>query len=246
MKSFRPVFLYGFSSAIYLLAIQALETNVRIDSLKLIVLTSEVVTQDMRDTVQRAFQTTVVEEYGAAECPVIAYEDARHQLRLREDLVMVETLPTQGDYYRIIVSVLNNPSFPLLRYDIGDLTDRQVTQADIGFSMLGSIIGRRDDLLISRSGQPVCLGHRWLTHVIGQQTPVRRFRVHQFSNGAVLVLLEVDASAGKIDVGRIRQKLGVILEGQPVEVKLTEIIQPTSSGKHRWIISDLAGAPRGQ
>ena len=239
MRDFGPVLLYGYSSAIYLLALQALETGLSIDSLKLVVMTSEVVTQDMRDTVQRAFHTNVVQEYGAAECPVIAYEDNQHNLRVRDDLVIVETLPTESNHYRIIISILNNPSFPLLRYDIGDLTDKPVVPADDGFGILGPVIGKRNDLLISRSGRPVCLSHSWLPYMIGQQNQVKRFRIHQFSDGAVLALLEVDSS-GKIDTNRVREKLITLLEGQPVEVKLTESIPPISSGKHRWIVSELA------
>lgn len=239
LENFRPVLLYGYSSAIYLLALQALETGLRVESLKLVVMTSDVVTQDMRDTVQRAFHTNVVEEYGARECPVIAYEDTGHRLRLREDLVMVETLPTQGNYYRIIISILNNPSFPLLRYDIGDLTDKLVIPADDGFGILGPVIGRRSDLLISCSGRPVCLATSWLPYMIGQPNPVKRFRIHQFSDGRVLVLLEVDSMTKKIDVGRIQEKLGALLEGQAVEVRPIESIIPAASGKHRWIVSEL-------
>jgi phenylacetate-CoA ligase len=243
MKDFGPVLLYGYSSAIYLLALQALETGLTTDSLKLVVMTSEAITQDMRDTVQRAFHTNVVEEYGAAECPVIAYEDKEHNLRVRDDLVIVETLPSESNHYRIIISVLNNPSFPLLRYDIGDLTDKRLIPADDGFGILGHVVGRRNDLLISRSGQPVYLSPSWLPYVIGQQNSVKRFRIHQFSDGRAQVLLEVDSMTGKVDVNRIREKLGTLLDGQTVEVKLTESITPVSSGKHRWIVSELVDSP---
>ncbi len=124
MEHFKPAFLYGYSSAVYLLALEALKIGVNVPSLKLIVLTAEILTREIRETVKRAFHTNVVEEYGAAECELIACEDPLQLLRAREDLVMVETLPTQGSYYEIVISVLDNPSFPLLRYNIGDLTDR--------------------------------------------------------------------------------------------------------------------------
>jgi len=236
MKEFAPVLLYGYSSALYLLALEALESRTSFDSLKLVVLTSELVTDDIRDTVQRAFRTNVVGEYGAAECQLIAYEDNQHLLRVREDLVMVETLPTQDNYYRIIISVLNNPSFPLLRYDIGDLADRPLDQPGTGFAILPPIIGRNNDFLISRSGRRV----RVDAHIVEHHPSIKRFTAHQFSNGKVVLLLEVDSQARNFNVNNMRKKLSSLLDGQNVEVELTENIPPTAPGKHRWVISELS------
>jgi len=241
IKNFNPVLIYGNCSAIYLLALEALESGTSIDSLELVVLTQELVPDFVREIVKRAFQTNVIAEYGAAECHVIAYEDDQRLLRVREDLVAVETLPTEDTDYRVIISVLNNPSFPLLRYDIGDVTEKPITETDSGFAVLGSIKGRVVDSLISTSGQPV----RFDTDMLSGYSSVRRFRVHQFSDGRVLLWVEVDSLERNIDFGSIQKKLGALLGGQTVEVRVTNSLPPTSAGKHRWVISDLA-AVRGQ
>jgi len=235
IKKFDPVLLYGNTSAIYLLALEALESGERIDSLKLVVLTMELVPDFVRDIVKRAFQTNIITEYGATECYVIAYEDDQHLLRVREDVVAVETLPTKDNHYRVIISVLNNPSFPLLRYDIGDVTERPVNETDSGFAVLGPIKGRVADFLISASGRPIRID----TDMLSGYSSVRRFRVHQFPNGRVLLLVEVDSLERNIDFGGIQKKLRALLEGQTVEVKVMETIPPTSAGKHRWIVSEL-------
>ncbi len=237
MTSFKPAHLYGYSSAIYLLALEALECNARVGSLKLITLTSEQVTVDIRNAVQRAFQTNVTEEYGAAECQVIAYEDNEHFLRVREDLVFLETLLVEGGYYRIVVSVLNNPSFPLLRYDIGDLTDRPVNRSISGFALMGHLVGRKNDFLISRSGRRV---HPLDASFLEHHALIKRFRVHQFSDGRVMLLLEVDSKAKDLNPSSLGKKLSDLLEGQAVEVTLTDSIPPTAPGKHAWIVSELA------
>jgi phenylacetate-CoA ligase len=237
MASFKPALLYGYSSAIYLLALEALECSARVGSLKLVILTSEQVTRDIRNAVERAFQADVVEEYGAAECQVIAYEDNERFFRVREDLVFLETLPVEGGYYRIVVSVLNNPSFPLLRYDIGDLTDRPVNRIATGFALMGPLIGRKNDFLISRSGRRV---HPLDASFLEHHTLIKRFRVHQFSDGRVMLLLEVDSKARNLDPSSLGRKLSDLLEGQAVEVRLTDSIPPTAPGKHAWIVSELA------
>ena len=237
MTSFKPVLLYGYSSAVYLLSLEALQSGVKVDSLRLVTLTSDQVTHDIRDTVQRGFRTNVVEEYGAAECQVIAYEDEKHLFRVREDLVMVETQPAQDNYHKIIISVLNNPSFPLLRYDIGDLTDRPVDRADAGFALLGPVVGRKNDFLISRSGRRV---HPLDASFLEHHKLIKRFRAHQFSDGRVLLSLEVDSQARDLSPSGLGKKLSDLLEGQTVEVRLTESIPPTVPGKHAWVVSELA------
>jgi len=246
MNDFKPRFLYGHSSSIYLLALEALETSMRLESLRLVVLTAEVITEIIRNTTERAFPSAnVVQEYGAAESLVIASEDRQHLLRVREDIVMVETIPTEDNHYRIIVSVLNNPSFPLLRYNIGDLTDRPITQTDFGFATLGSIIGRSNDFLVARSGRRVRLVAATLAaHISEHHASVKRFRAHQFIDGRVVLYLEVDSPTEQIDTSAMERKLAAVLEGQPVEVKLVQMIPPISSGKHAWLTSELAHLDR--
>jgi phenylacetate-CoA ligase len=244
MKRFRPVFLYGYSSAIHLLALESLQSGVSVDSLKLVVLTSEPVTGDIRETVQRAFAANVVEEYGAAECHLIAYQDAGEVMRVREDLVMVETLPSEDGDYRIIISVLNNPSFPLLRYDIGDVSKAPLSQHEAGFAMLGPIVGKANDFLITRTGRRARLDEviGFDAQMIARLPSVRRFRAHQFLDGRVQFLLESDSPNEKIDVDWIRRRLSTLLDGQMVDVTTTDSIPPIPSGKHSWIVSELAGS----
>jgi phenylacetate-coenzyme A ligase PaaK-like adenylate-forming protein len=235
ITEFKPVQLYGYSTATYLLAVEALRSGfTKPDSLRLVTLTSERATKAIREAVHRAFETNVTEEYGAAECLIIAYEDRQHLLRIREDNVMVETLPIGDGYYKIVISVLCNPSFPLLRYDIGDLTEKPVTETNVGFGLLGPVFGRANDFLISASGKRV---HEGVLDGL-YHYPIRCFRAHQFSNGKVLLLLEV-GSATNIDPANIQEKVTALLDGQEVEVRLTESIPPTSSGKHKWITSDI-------
>ena len=236
IRDLRPVLIYGNASAIYLLALEAIETGVTLDSLRLVVMTMELVSDAMHDKVQEAFHTNVITEYGAEECYVIAYGDGRHLLRVREDQVLVETLPTEDNFHRVIISVLGNPSFPLLRYEIGDLTDKPIYQVDSGFSALGHVIGRSVDYLISGQGRPIRALP--LIDFLEAYPSIRRIRAHQSSDGKVLVLLEVDSIASRIPVGAIQKRLVRFLEGQNVDVRLVEVL-PKTGHKHRWITSDI-------
>jgi phenylacetate-coenzyme A ligase PaaK-like adenylate-forming protein len=238
MREFKPVQLYGYSIATYLLALEALRGNIEVDSLRLVTLTAERATETIRQTIEQAFETNVTEEYGARECLLIAYEDRQHLLRIREDNVMVETLPLGDGCYRIIISVLSNPSFPLLRYDIGDLTEKPLTETNVGFSLLAPVTGKANDYLIGASGRRIYAG---VLHGL-YHYPIRRFIAHQFSDGKVLMLMEPNGPATNMDIGSMERKLRALLDGQEVEVRLTESIPQTSLNKHRWIISEITNA----
>lgn len=242
MKSFKPVMLYGYSAAVYLLALEALDKRFQINSLKAIMLTSEPVLPNFINTIQSAFGAPAVSEYGCVELGFIAYEDINRIIRVREDIILAETIVLQNGYYGIILSSLNNSSFPLLRYDIGDMTDRPLDKASIGFADLGSIIGRNNDFLYSKSGNPVY--PEGITHVFEHHISIKRFTAHQAADGKVTVLLEVVEGNEQIDVRSLEHKLSSLLEGQLVEIKVTDAIPPTVGGKHRWIVSELAQIQR--
>jgi len=46
------------------------------------------------------------------------------------------------------IDFLNNPSFPLIRYSIGDVTQAPLETPSAGFAILKSVDGRENDLLI--------------------------------------------------------------------------------------------------
>jgi phenylacetate-coenzyme A ligase PaaK-like adenylate-forming protein len=106
MSSFRPTMLYGFSRAIYMLALEAQQSNWQSDSLRLVTLTSEAASKAMITAVERGFGVPAIVEYGASECHVIAGEWTDRTLRVREDLVIVETLPRADHRFDLVITVL--------------------------------------------------------------------------------------------------------------------------------------------
>jgi phenylacetate-CoA ligase len=112
---FRPAAIYGYASAVYLLAREAIDTGFQCDSLRACILTAEPTYPHMVDTVGLAFSAPVINQYGATECELIAGEDRDGMLRVREDMVLLETLPRPDGGYDIACTELNNSSFPLIR-----------------------------------------------------------------------------------------------------------------------------------
>src|SRR4029078_6534783 len=99
----------------------------------------------MSQRIESGLGAPVAREYGSQECGMIAMDDRDRQLRVREDQLLVETLARADGQYDLIITPLNNPSFPLMRYAIGDLTDRPLDKPERGMAILSSVGGREND-----------------------------------------------------------------------------------------------------
>jgi phenylacetate-CoA ligase len=238
LSAFKPVSIYGYSTALYLLAREAEETGFQCDSIKLVILTGEPALPFMVEKIENVFGVPAVVEYGSVECGLTAHEWPDRTLRVREDKVFVETQPREDSRYDILVTILGNPAFPLIRYALGDITDAPLKSETTGFSILTSICGRINDLVVSRSGRFVhSLG---IKHVLEPHPGVRRFRAHQEIGGRLNVLLEQDDPLRMPDIKKIEVQLKDLLEGYAVSVAIVDEMPCTPAGKHRWIVSELA------
>jgi len=242
IKAFQPVSMYGYSRALYFLAQEAESLEFECDSLRLFTLTGEPAFPFMVQAIERVFGVPAVSEYGSIECGAIASEWPDRTLRVREDMVLVETEPREDGRFDILVSVLNNPSYPLLRYAIADVTDAPLSRPDSGFAILKNVAGRNNDFILTRSG-------RWLhsarfdAFFKYQSKGVRRFRMRQRADGSISVALEIEDDAPAVDTKSIEQGLRDLVEGYAVRVETVNSIAQTAAGKHRLVVSDLIHEP---
>ena len=193
---------------------------------------------------EKAFGVPAVVEYGAMECALIAGEGPDRVLRVREDMVLAETRAVGDGQHEILFTVLGNPSFPLLRYAIGDVTDAPLEVPERGFAVLKGVGGRANDLIVTRSGGFVhplrfdfLFGYEWAE-------AVRRYRIHQRADGAVAVTVEVARPIPPRDVVEMETELRTLLEGYPVTLDVVGALSEAPR-KHRWTTSDMVhlGSP---
>lgn len=236
ISAFKPVSLYSYSTVAYLLAREALAVGFRCDSLKVAILTAEPASEGRIATVEEALHVPAVMEYGAIDCGLIAVEWPDRTLRTADDLVFLETLPRPDGHFDVAVTVLTNPSFPLLRYLVGDVTDVPIVRDDRGFGILQKRFGRSREMLVSRRGGRIHCSS--VIFVVEAEPNVRRFQVRQEVDGAVSVLLEpVDVAAG-VDTAAMCARLSDLVEGFPVTVQLADQIAPSPVEKNHWLVSN--------
>jgi len=109
-------YLHGYSSMIYQLAKKINNQNYKKPKkLKLIKGTSEKVCEAYQEQIKNAFGLKMVNEYGATESGIIAFECPEGNMHINMEGVIVEVEDDE-----IIVTNLQLQSFPIIRYKLGD------------------------------------------------------------------------------------------------------------------------------
>ncbi|MEM6550590.1 MAG: hypothetical protein AAF750_00435 [Planctomycetota bacterium] len=234
---FKPRAIYSHSMAAHLLAEEAERMGWQCPSLRLVVLTAEPVRPATVAVVERALGVPAVAEYGCTECEFLAGHDGDRRLRVRDDLVFVETLPREDGAYDVVVSVLGNGDFPLLRYRLGDVCDGPIDRSAVGFAVLPAVRGRDFDLVMDAAGDAV--HGQAFEDVVDKYDGVRRWRAEQDESGAVTVWLECHETLGEGLRVAIERRLAALVPGFGLVVREVDVLPARPGGKHRTVVSAL-------
>ena len=138
-----------------------LTLNTVCPSLKLCIVTSEVRTPQDRRLLTEALGVPTVNEYGASEVGIIAFDEPAGDWVLSDELLFVEAVDDRGAAVpdgtpgRLLVTDLRNRAWPCIRYDIGDVGVIR-TPSDRGpyaRRVLERLEGRVGDTIILPSGK---------------------------------------------------------------------------------------------
>ncbi|WP_026754297.1 phenylacetate--CoA ligase family protein [Sediminibacter sp. Hel_I_10] len=127
-------------------------------SLKVCIVTSEMLFEDDRQLMEEAFGVPIVNEYGASELDLIAFQNPKGDWQVNSETLYVEILNAQGEVVpngtegRIVITSLYNKAHPFIRYDIGDIG--QLSKAStLQKPILEKLVGRTNDIAILPSGK---------------------------------------------------------------------------------------------
>lgn len=123
----------------------------------------ELLTPNMRDYIEETLQTEIFSVYETSEVGQIAYECPEGGFHVNQDLVHLEVLddnqePVEnGERGKAVVTGLVNRSFPVIRYDIGDIVVKgeRNCSCKTGFKKIKRIEGRADNLMVNDRGEEV-------------------------------------------------------------------------------------------
>ena len=138
IDAWQPAFLYGYPSAVFPLARLLRERRAEMKRPPLVVvLTGEPVYAFQRETIEAAFGCRVAREYGSGELGCVAFECPAGRLHVNAETVLLERNANGegGGAGRLLATHLRNATFPLIRYDTGDLGTVETVPCACGRSL---------------------------------------------------------------------------------------------------------------
>ncbi|MBE6032268.1 MAG: phenylacetate--CoA ligase family protein [Clostridiales bacterium] len=249
IQKFKPEYLYGYASALYTMAQLLQEKGLRLRcGIKAVVSTAETLQEEWIPVIESSFCAPVVNEYGARDAGIIAYQCPDGGMHISAENVYVEVVDLEtgepvppGTRGALVVTDLNNFSMPRLRWRLGDLgaiaTDRCVCGRAL--PLLESLDGREDSVLIRTDGAFV---HGSTFGIASRDlSTVRQFQVVQKSPEEVVIKLvqvgtEEEKRADQVSFASHTEKK---MPGTRVRIEVMDEIPPSASGKFRRVIREF-------
>lgn len=167
LKRFKKAnfdYLNGYTSAIVLFARflkdKGLVLKDLCPSLKICIVTSERLFEKDKELIENSLGVPVINEYGASEVGLIAFEDKESQWIVNSEDLYIEILDANdnilpyGEEGRVVITALYNKAHPMIRYDIGDIGCLS-KKSTLKKPVLQKLIGRTNDIARLPDGKVV-------------------------------------------------------------------------------------------
>jgi len=246
INKFKPAYLYGYASFIHEFSQFLKKKDLKLcDSVKAIITTSEVLTDNMRKDIESVTSLRVYNEYGCGEVGSIAHECEHGSLHVMSDNLIVEIDAPKGEPGEIIVTDLFNYAMPLIRYRLGDFATLSNSECQCGrpFPIIEKVHGRAYDLLLRRDETKM---HPEIAMYIFEEfkykyNAVDQFQLIQQTSSQITINLVVNQSYNKIlHEDYFTSEFNKVFNGKMSYIfNYTNNIAREKSGKLRLIKSEL-------
>lgn len=157
-------YINGYTSAILLFAKYLKKRKIVLKetcpSLKVCIVTSEKLFENDKKLIESTFGIPVINEYGASEVGLIAFENTDEEWIVNAESLFIEILDEDnknlplGEEGRIVITSLYNKAHPMIRYDIGD-TGTLAMHSTFKHPVLLNLTGRTNDVARLADGKVV-------------------------------------------------------------------------------------------
>ncbi|WP_458628196.1 phenylacetate--CoA ligase family protein [Winogradskyella sp. PC D3.3] len=216
-------------------------------SLKACIVTSEMLFEDDKLLLETQFGLPIINEYGASELDLIAFQNPNDIWQLNSETLYVEILDENdrvlpyGAEGRIVITALYNKAHPFIRYDIGDIGILS-KNSTIKTPILQKLIGRTNDIVVLPSGKTAAgLTFYYITKsVIENDGNVSEFIVEQFQRDTFKISYVSRNELSDTEKSMIKNEVIRYLEPHiTIHFKRVEKLQRSKSGKLKQFTSHL-------
>lgn len=240
IEQWKPEFIDSYPSAILQIAEYLNARNQKLDiPLRFILTSSETLSPEHRQAIERAFGVKVIDQYGCTEMAVMARNDGAGYV-VDPLYAHVEFEPIEGtDTSALICTGLVNLAMPLIRYRIGDVVEAP-SVAGQGAALPQSfarVIGRVDDYIVTPEGNKIGRLDPAFKGVVG----VRQSQVIQENRHQLEVLVVLSPGSDLEEIRRVLTENILARTSRQMNVTVREVqaIPLTKAGKFKSVISKV-------
>ena len=236
-------YINGYTSSIVLFAKFLKQKNLILKevcpTLKVCVVTSEMLLPDDKKLLENQLGIPVVNEYGASELDLLAYQNPKDEWVLNNESLYIEvvddnnqTLP-YGSEGKIIVTSLYNKAHPFIRYELGDvgvISEKSTAK----HQLLQKLTGRTNDVAKLPSGKVVPgLTFYYVTKsIIEDVGDVKEFVVKQLSKENFEITYVAEEEIPNEKENKINLAMEKYLEkGLAINLKKVAVLERSKRGK---------------
>ena len=242
-------YINGYTSSIVLFAKFLQKKNIVLTSicptLKCCVVTSEMLFEEDKVLMEKQFGVPVVNEYGASELDLIAFQNKNDEWQVNSETLFVEILDNEGIVLpngkegRIVITSLYNKAHPFIRYDIGDIgiLDERSTHKK---PLLKKLIGRTNDIAVLPSGKksPGLTFYYVTKSIIEDDGNVKEFVIRQIKTDTFEVEYVSEKILTQSQITNIEKAITTYLEnGLTFTFIRKEKLERSKSGKLKQFVS---------
>ena len=189
IKKEKIRYIYGYAGSIYILTKYVAKHNIDLTQVDAVFTTSEHLTDDYRELIEKTYKCHVMDCYGAKDAGMSAYEIKRGKYHVGYNVIteLVDCIDENSG--TVLTTNLLNYSFPLLRYQFGD--DVTFTDDICGYNgkVISHVVGRTSDVMRLSNGHN--LTSTGFSMII-KQFDVKAFEIVQLGELDVKLSLQVD------------------------------------------------------
>ena len=247
LQKVEPDVIWGYPSAIGLLAKEIQEKNIEKVGPRLIFTASEVLAPKTRDLINSVFNVDLFDVYGAWETGCMAWECGEHAGYHRNmDTVLMEFVDENGERVdagkrgKVVVTNLHSYAMPIIRYDLGDFaipTDEECS-CGMGGYLVSMIEGRDGDFVKVPSGR--IFSPTVFEFFMERFSEITQYQIIQEKEDRITIKMVMDQTFSENTVYRIETELKDILGNNVlIEPKIVKEIHREKSGKRRSVLSKI-------
>jgi phenylacetate-CoA ligase len=195
--------------------------------------------EDDKILMENQFGIPVINEYGASELDLIAFQNPKNEWQINSETLYVEILDNEdnilpfGTEGRVVITSFYNKAHPFIRYDIGDI-GMLSKNSTFKKPILEKLTGRTNDIAILPSGKKAAgLTFYYITKsIIEDDGNVKEFVIEQLKQDTFKILYVSFENLTENKINFIKAEMENYLEkGLNIIFKRVDQIGRSKSGK---------------